>query len=161
MAGLRADDGRDLGVVELATFRCAHCGVFNRVPAYGRARAPVCVACKLRLDISGAPQDVSLEDAQAALRDARGVVIVDLWTGPTRVIDAALERVAALNAGVVLALRLDLTRYPEGRCAFEAARLPCFVAYERGVEVARLDGSVSVQQLERWVELLAGADGAR
>lgn len=139
----------------MSVFRCAECGAINRVPRARVADKPVCGRCKAPLDVSGAPQAVSAEQLEEAVRSSPVPVLVDVWApwcGPCRMAAPILERIAKARAGLVLVLKVDSDQHPAVSQRYRVSGIPSFLVFRNGELDARQEGLLPEPLFARWVD---------
>jgi thioredoxin 2 len=139
----------------MAIFRCGKCGAMNRVADARVGDRPVCGGCKAALDASGAPQEVTGEAFDRAVKSAPVPVMVDFWApwcGPCRTAAPAVAEVGRRNAGRLLVLKVNVDEAQDAAGRYRIQGIPAFVLFEGGREVGRRTGVASRAELEGWIK---------
>ncbi len=137
----------------MKTFRCTGCGVLNRVAA-APSKTPICGRCKKRLDLSGAPQDVSGPELESVVASAPVPVLVDFWApwcGPCRMAAPLVERAAKKHAGELIVLKLNSDENTASSARHGISGIPAFVLFSEGREVGRQVGLPGAAAFDAWV----------
>lgn len=127
----------------------------NRVPRARLSDKPVCGRCRGALDISGAPQSVSSEELEEAVRSSPVPVLVDVWApwcGPCRQAAPILERIARARAGLVLVLKVNSEEHPVVAQRYRVSGIPSFLLFRNGELDARQEGLPPEPHFARWVD---------
>ena len=134
-------------------YRCPDCGTFNQIPSVREAGAPSCSHCHQRLDLSGAPQEVSAENYHQVRGTSPVPVVVDFWAAwapPSREADLVVELFARRNAGKVLVVKVNSDKSPKLLARLGIEAVPTFQAINGGEELARHGGVLPHDAFERW-----------
>jgi len=135
-------------------FRCAECGAFNRVRD-GGGRTPICGRCKSRLDVSGAPREVTEGALADAIASSPIPVLVDFWApwcAPCRMAAPVLDGIARKHPGRLLVLKLNTDENQNAAVRHRVQGIPLFVIFRDGHERARQTGLLPREGFERWVD---------
>lgn len=144
----------------MAIFRCDRCGAMNRVADGRVGDHPICGGCKAKLDASGAPQEVSGEAFDRAIRTAPVPVLVDFWAGwcgPCRMAAPAVAELSHRHAGRLLVLKLNVDEDQPSAARYRIQGIPAFVLFQDGREIGRRAGLASRADLEAWIQRTARA----
>ena len=136
-------------------FRCTECGAFNRIRADHPAGEAVCGRCKAKLDVSGAPQDVTAEAFSRAVASSPIPVVADFWApwcGPCRAAAPIVDQFARARAGKVLVLKVNSDKAPDLMRQFGVQGIPAFFAFDGGHEVSRQAGMLPAAAFARWAD---------
>ena len=135
-------------------FRCTKCGAFNNVKADARGRTPICGRCKQRLDLSGAPQEVSEAGFDAAIEASPIPVLVDFWApwcGPCRMAAPVVDKLSRRRAGQLLVLKVNSDESPRASQKNQIQGIPALLLFRDGREVGRQVGLLPEAALDRWL----------
>jgi thioredoxin 2 len=119
------------------------------VAARGRVRCPACHA-----DL---PWLVEAGDADfdAAVRDSRVPVLVDVWApwcGPCRAVAPVVERLATDRAGRLKVVKVNADEAPAVSGRLGVRSIPTLVLFRDGEERARTMGARPAAALAGWVD---------
>jgi thioredoxin 2 len=144
----------------MSIFRCVQCGAVNRVADERLRDRPVCGGCKSKLDVSGAPQDVSGDAFARAVANAPVPILVDFWAGwcaPCKMAAPVIAELAKRNAGRLMVLKVDVDADQRTATAHHIQGIPAFVLFQGGREIGRRAGLTSRAELEGWIQSTARA----
>lgn len=144
-----------LTLTGMSVFRCSSCGAMNRVPRARVEDKPVCGRCKLVLDVSGAPQAVTADELEEAVRTSPVPVLVDVWApwcGPCRSATPIVDRIAKSRAGMILVLKVDSDEHPSVARRYHVSAIPSFLYFRGGEVDARQEGLLPEPLFARWVD---------
>lgn len=132
---------------------CPQCFATNRVPAARLGDGPICGKCKAGLLPATA---IELSDAAFSKLVQRSdvPVVVDFWApwcGPCRTMAPAFEQAARLLHGTAVLAKLDTEAWPQTASGFGISGIPTIIAFQRGRELRRQSGALSVSQIVDWV----------
>jgi thioredoxin 2 len=149
MAGAKLDNK---GVVTT----CASCGQRNRI-AYARLRSENrCGKCHAAIPAPGEP--IETPDAatfDAAVAESELPIVVDFWApwcGPCRMVAPELAKVASLQAGKYLILKVNTDAIPELGERFKIRSIPTMAIFAGGREVGRTAGARPAADIEAFIE---------
>ncbi|MBL9037085.1 MAG: thioredoxin fold domain-containing protein [Archangium sp.] len=134
--------------------RCAQCGALNRVGVSPSGQSPVCGRCKQALDVSGAPQAVSADEAWRTIASADVPVLVDVWATwcpPCRAVAPTLDQLARDSAGKMIVLKVDSDQNPTLSQQLGVSGIPTFVLFRGGREVSRRSGAMPRAGFDAWL----------
>ncbi|MFD2091155.1 thioredoxin [Blastococcus deserti] len=117
--------------------------------ARGRVRCPAC-----HTDLPWLV-DAGEGDFDAAVRDSRLPVLVDVWApwcGPCRTVSPTVERLAAERAGRLKVVRVNADEAPGVSSRLGVRGIPTLVLFAGGEERDRVVGAQPPEALTRWVD---------
>ena len=133
---------------------CQVCGRKNRIPPKYLADTGRCGACKSPLPPINEPVEVSVEEFDEIIREARVPVLIDFWAawcGPCRIAAPEVERTATEMAGRAIVLKVDTERYPQLAARYQVRGIPNFAVFSGGGLVKQQAGVVDHQVMQSWL----------
>ena len=100
-------------------------------------------------------EHLTAESFQEKVTDAKGTVLVDFfatWCGPCKMIAPSVEKLATEYEGKLAVYKLDVDEVPEVAEANKVMSIPTLIYYKDGVEVGRVRGAQSYEELKAWTE---------
>ena len=143
---------------------CVTCGKFNRL-RYGKLEsASRCGSCRAPLSSPGELVEVPDAATFDALVSASSLpVIVDFWApwcGPCRVMTPELAKVAKLEAGHWLIVKVNTDAVPDLGQRFRIMSIPTLAVFQHGREVHRASGARSAGDIRAMVQMHLQPDAA-
>ncbi len=140
---------------------CPSCGQKNRL-TYQRLADPVrCARCKTSIPPPASPIDIhSTADFDRLVGSASLPIIVDYWApwcGPCRMVGPELQKVAARQAGRVLAIKVNTDELSDLGQRFGIKSIPTMAVFSGGKEVARSSGARPAADIEAFLEQAVAA----
>jgi thioredoxin 2 len=149
---------RGIGVMIMSVIvKCPACGAKNRIKEDSDIdEKPVCGKCKTPLIVHQAPHISHLTDASfdTYIQKSHKPVLVDFWAGwchPCRVLAPILEAFANSQHSITVA-KVDTEENPLLASRFQIFSIPTLVLFEGKKEVKRINGAVSLQMLESYLQ---------
>ena len=130
---------------------CPACGIKNRIRA-DILGVPLCGKCKTPL-AEAKTMDIpalTVDNFDSFLSADPRPILVDFWAKwcmPCRTLSPVLEKFAAAHTVIALA-KVDIDAQPGLASQFQIFSVPTMILFVRGKEVQRLNGAVSVTELE-------------
>lgn len=132
---------------------CPQCLAKNRVPDERLGDHPVCGKCSHEL-MSIEPINLNDENFSRFTEGTELPVLVDFWAewcGPCKVMGPQFAQ-AAKQLPQVRFAKLDTEGSPATSMRYRIKSIPTMALFKNGVEVARLSGALSAQDIIRWVK---------
>lgn len=150
--------GGEKGVPIMSIFiKCPACGAQNRVKEDSDAsEKPICGKCKTPLIVRQVTPIVHLTDAtfDGFIQKSHKPVLVDFWAGwchPCRMLAPVLEAFANSQHSIQVA-KVDTEENPLMASRFQIFSIPTLILFEGGKEAKRINGAVSLQVLESYLQ---------
>jgi len=143
-------DGVAPGTLNVA---CPHCHTANRVPAHRLGDAPKCGSCSGPL-FGGHPVELAEADFDRHLANTELPVVVDFWApwcGPCRAMAPVYERAARELEPKVRLAKVNTDEAQALAARLDIRGIPTLAIFERGREVARTAGAMSLARFVEWV----------
>ena len=137
--------------------KCPACGANNKVKEDADVdRKALCGKCKAPLIIQQITSPMNLTDAtfDSYIKKSHKPVLVDFWAGwchPCRMVAPVLEAFARNQHSIVVA-KVDTEANPITTTRLQIFSIPALILFEGGQEVKRINGAVSLQALESYLQ---------
>jgi len=132
---------------------CPHCHTANRVPAHRFGDAPKCGTCSRAL-FEGRPVELTAADFERHIAGCDLPVVVDFWApwcGPCRAMAPVFERAARELEPQVRLVKVNTDEAQALAARFDIRGIPTFAIFERGKEITRVSGAMSLARFVEWV----------
>ena len=132
---------------------CPSCGTTNRLPAERLGDSPVCGNCKEPL-FQGKPIELNETNLARVLNNNDVPVLVDCWApwcGPCLSFAPTFARAAAELEPNLLLAKLNTEQNQPVAANWQIRSIPTLILFDKGKEVARVSGALSLAQLKQWL----------
>jgi thioredoxin 2 len=141
--------------IDTFVLRCDSCSALNRVPVGKLGNHPICGKCKTSLHVPKKPVDVTESTFEREVSTWPGTVLVefrDRWCRYCQLIEPALDDLAEKRAGRLKIVKIDIHEEQTLANRFGVHATPTFILFQKGRQLARLDGSPKGErELEEWI----------
>jgi len=131
---------------------CPHCHRKNRLDATRLSGQPNCGACKSGL-FTGRP--LSLDSSNFSKHSSADLpLVIDFWAtwcGPCQQFAPVFEQAASRVEPHARLIKIDTEAAPDLAARFAIRSIPTLLILHQGSEIARLNGALPAQELERWL----------
>ena len=132
---------------------CPHCGETNAIPLKESYTKANCGSCKNSL-LETKPLNLNRSNFDNQLVNNDILVVVDFWApwcGPCKVMGPAFEKAATHFALTARFAKLNTEEEQLLASRFNIRSIPTIIAFKNNIEVDRVSGALSEQQLVDWV----------
>lgn len=134
---------------------CPQCGQKNRIP-FARLHEPAqCGACHGPLGPLATPLDVTSDQLEEAIREAKVPILVDFWAawcGPCRVAAPEVAKTAQQMSGRALVLKVNTEQEPAAAARHSVRGIPHFEVFRQGTLAFAQAGLVGSAQMCSWLD---------
>lgn len=133
---------------------CPHCGETNAIPLKDSYAKANCGHCKNSL-LHTKPISLNASNFDNHLVNNDILVIVDFWApwcGPCKMMGPAFEKAATNFPLKARFAKLNTEEEQSIAARFNIRSIPTIIAFKNNVEIDRVSGALSEQQLIEWVQ---------
>lgn len=137
---------------------CPACAQKNRVPMARLHEHAQCAGCHAPLGPLAKPLDVTGDELESVIREAKVPVLVDFWAawcGPCRLAAPEVARTASLVSGRALVLKVNTENEPQAAARYSVRGIPHFAVFRQGKMSFAQPGLVKSDQMRAWLERAA------
>jgi thioredoxin 2 len=157
-SSLRSSWVPELDSVEIVRLAC---NTINRVPNARLQDKPKCGHCGKPI-FEGHPASAAGKPLQMQIERTSISLLIHVWAtwcGPCKAMAPHFERAAAALEPRFRLLKVDIDQAPDLAQHFGIRSVPALLLLKNGKEVARTAGATDTQQIQRWAEQAAAAQG--
>jgi thioredoxin 2 len=142
--------------VEYTYVPCSACGKVNRVSwEESAAKEPICGHCKSALPVHFGVAEVSGAGLQTLLQKSPLPVICDFWApwcGPCKAFAPTFQQAAKKLASRFTLAKLNTEQHAAAGNTYGIRSIPTLILFRSGIEKARLNGALPLDNFLAWVE---------
>ena len=135
--------------MESIKFVCPNCKKVNRLPLKSSYSKAKCGGCGVSL-LDGRVIEANSSDFHYTIGNATVPVIVDFWApwcGPCRMMAPNFEQASRNLAPKVQFVKINTEENPQISAQFGIRSIPTLIIFKNGVEVHRVSGALSTEQI--------------
>jgi len=132
---------------------CPHCKKVNRIPKKDSYTKANCGACKNSL-LNASPVGVNESEFAHFISNSDLPVVVDFWApwcGPCRMMAPAFEEASKAMSLKAQFIKVDTEQNQNLGARYGIRSIPTIAIFKNGVEVDRVSGALSAQQIVDFV----------
>jgi len=132
---------------------CPHCAKINRIPQKDSYSKANCGGCKGSL-LDSKPVNVTAQNFPQYVGGSDLPVVVDFWApwcGPCKMMAPAFEQAAASLPLKAQFLKVNTENEQVLGAQYAIRSIPTMILFKKGVEVDRVSGAMSADQIVQWV----------
>ena len=133
---------------------CPHCTKINRIPQKERYTKANCGHCKGSL-LDTKPIEATAQNFAQFVGGSDLPVVVDFWApwcGPCKMMAPAFAQAAASLPLKAQFVKVNTENEQTLGAQYGIRSIPTMILFKNGVEVDRVSGAMSAEQIVRWVQ---------
>ena len=133
---------------------CPHCGKINRIPKKDHYNKANCGHCKGSL-LDTTPVEATAQNLSQFIGGSDLPVVVDFWApwcGPCKMMAPAFAQAASALPLKAQFLKVNTENEQMLGAQYGIRSIPTMILFKNGVEVDRVSGAMSADQIISWVQ---------
>jgi len=133
---------------------CPHCGKINRIPKKDHYNKANCGQCKQSL-LDTTPVEATAQNLSQFIGGSDLPVVVDFWApwcGPCKMMAPAFAQAASALPLKAQFLKVNTENEQMLGAQYGIRSIPTMILFKNGVEVDRVSGAMSADQIISWVQ---------
>lgn len=132
---------------------CPKCHATNKLPSDRLGDKPNCGKCKKPL-FNGKPMTLTAANVSAVINHNQTPVLVDCWApwcGPCKNFAPIFDQAAKSMEPKLRLAKLNTESQQSVAARWKIRSIPTLILFNKGKEVARMSGALSLPQLQKWL----------
>ncbi len=133
---------------------CPHCGKINRIPKKDHYNKANCGHCKGSL-LDTTPVEATAQNLSQFIGGSDLPVVVDFWApwcGPCKMMAPAFAQAASALPLKAQFLKVNTENEQMLGAQYGIRSIPTMILFKNGVEVDRVSGAMSADQIAHWIQ---------